>query len=189
MIQTLEYLELLYILSFSYTSLYLSIHLFILIKLSFYFKRQQTRINQNSTRNLLSFHPSITFLLFVKWLLWNWYCWMEMWYRFLWCNSCGCIKPYPSMENTCLREALAFGDWLEFLYWKMVLVVLRCLTGCELTYCTSTLSVYWIVVFGRLLGYWIVMEVTGLKLLVYWWWSSFIQYLLAIILFYSIYIE
>ena len=35
----------------------------------------------------------------------------------------------------------------------MVLVVLRCLTGCELTYCTSTLSVYWIVVFGRLLGY------------------------------------
>ena len=45
----------------------------------------------------------------------------------------------------------------------MALVVLRCLTGCELTYCTSTLSVYWIVVFGRLLGYWIVMEVTGLK--------------------------
>ena len=189
MIQTLEYLELLYILSFSYPSLYPSIYLFILIQFSFYFKRQQTRINQNSTRNLLSFHPSITFLLFVKWLLWNWYCWMEMWYRFLLCNSCGCIKPYPSMENTCLREALAFGDWLEILYWKLVLVVLWCLTSCELTCFTSTLSVYWIVVFGRLLGYWIVMEVTGLKLLVYWWWSSFIQYLLAIILFYSISIE
>ena len=72
------------------------------------------------------------------------------------------------MENTCLREALAFGDGLEFLYWNMVLVVLRCLTGCELTCFTSTLSVSRIVVFGRLLGYWIVMEVTGLKLLVYW---------------------
>ena len=83
------------------------------------------------------------------------------------------------MENTCLREALAFGDGLEFLYWKMVLVVLRCLTGCELTYCTSTLSVYWIVVFGRLLGYWIVVfgrllgywiviMVIGLKLVVHW---------------------
>ena len=62
------------------------------------------------------------------------------------------------MENTCLREALAFGDGLEFLYWKMILVVLRRLTGCEMTCFTSTLSVYWIVVFGRLLGYWIVIN-------------------------------
>ena len=152
------YLELLYILSLSYPLLYLSIYLIILIKYSLYFKRQQTRINQNSTRNLLSFHPSITFLLFVKCLLWNWYCWMEIWKRFLWCNSCGCIKPYPLMDNICEREAMAFGYGLRFLYWKMVLVVLWCLTGCELTYCTSTLSVYWIVVFGRLLGYWIVIN-------------------------------
>ena len=72
------------------------------------------------------------------------------------------------MDNICEREAMAFGYGLRFLYWKMVLVVLRYLTGCELTYCTSTLSVYWIVVFGRLLGYWIVIVVIGLKLLVYW---------------------
>ena len=78
LIQTELYLELLYILSQSYPSLYLSIYLIILIKYSLYFKRQQTRKNQNSTRNLLSFHPSITFLLFVKCLLWNWYCWMEI---------------------------------------------------------------------------------------------------------------
>ena len=164
------YLELLYILSLSYPSLYLSIHLIIFIKYSLYFKRQQTRINQNSTRNLLSFHPSITFLLFVKCLLWNWYCWMQIWKRFLWCNSCGCIKPYPLMDNICEREAMAFGYELRFLYWKMVLVVLWCFSGCEVTYCTSTLSVYWIVVFGKLYDYWIVMEVIGLKLVVYYWW-------------------
>ena len=143
------YLELLYILSLSYPSLYLSIHLIILIKYSLYFKRQQTRINQNSTRNLLSFHPSITFLLFVKCLLWNWYCWMQIWKRFLWCNSCGCIKPYPLMDNICEREAMAFGYGLGFLYWKMALVVLCCFGGCEVIYCTGTLSMYWIVVLGR----------------------------------------
>ena len=125
------YLELLYILSFSYPSLYLSIHLIILIKYSLYFKRQQTRINQNSTRNLLSFHPSITFLLFVKCLLWNWYCWMEIWKRFLWYNSYGYIKPYPLMDNICERERLwhldmdwdsCIGRWFWWFYGVLVAV-------------------------------------------------------------------
>ena len=72
------------------------------------------------------------------------------------------------MDNICEREAMAFGYGLRFLYWKMALVVLWCFSGCEVTYCTGTLSAYWIVIFDRLYDYWIVMEVIGLKLFVYW---------------------
>ena len=71
------------------------------------------------------------------------------------------------MDNICEREAMAFGYGLRFLYWKMVLVVLWCFSGCEVTYYTSTLSVYWIVVFGKLYDYWIVIVVIGLKLVVH----------------------
>ena len=71
------------------------------------------------------------------------------------------------MDNICEREAMAFGHGLGFLYWKMILVVLCCFSGCEVTYYTNILSVYWIVVFGRLYDYWIVIVVISLKLVVY----------------------